>query len=152
MLRQLQKVRSSRILGALICLFVLQGAAVAKAASASEIASALQARYWYQDLGTFDANRPFGVMYKFGGKITSRPGWYTGIRTDFSGSVSYATTRGFAWQPGTNSVIMDFASSRQTVRFTGFSSQYEIFQSNMGYWCSTRSPYTPAIIRSYFWK
>ena len=140
--------------GAVTIAALFGGSRQADAATAAQVRKALQARYWWADISRF-GDRPFGYMYMFGTRKHSVAGWYVGQRVTFRGMVSAGTRLGFAWKPVNNGVLIDHGSSREFISIKTFNSRYEVLfvgGSFTKYWTTTRSPFTPASIRRYYYR
>jgi hypothetical protein len=126
------------------------------AQSPAAVANTLRSRFWWADFGSF-GNRPFGYLYMFGTQTSPAhgSGWYIGTRVTFNGMASAGSPLGFAWQPTSNGVIIDRGFSRETITFTQIYPAVEVVflnGSSPNRWSTTRSPYTPSIIRQYYYR
>src|SRR5437660_12691334 len=95
------------------------GRAVAAGPTPDQVAKVLQSSLWFEDDGSF-GGALVGRLYLFG--PAEADGWYRGAYITYAGAAG-SITRGMAWKPLANGdsfgVLIDLASSRQVVIFTG---------------------------------
>lgn len=123
-----------------------------------ECADFLRARNWWLDAGSF-GDQAWGFVYIFGNPAGGD--WYTGTRVAYRGSYG-DTPLGIAWYPfeydGYYGVEIDRGYATELYLLTDFDPQtetltlYDINDSSYVYWTSTRSPYTPTIIRNLYYR
>jgi hypothetical protein len=140
------------------------GAPAAQAQSgnaATQLASALRSRIWYEDLQASVDGRLFGYLYVFGPQqVAGRPGWFSGERVTYRLSLAAERT-GFAWTTtvsnGVPCLVIDRGVSREVFALTNVNALLEVLTfrvlggqrlSTQTHFVGHRSPYFPAAIRN----
>jgi hypothetical protein len=126
---------------------------------ATQVASVLQSRIWWWDLGSTAAGSTGYVLIFGQQQVSGRPGWYSGTRTIYVNAMN-EMTMGFAYQPTANGVTIDYGFSREQITFSNTNLQvgtddlaFQVTGDTTGsfHWYSTRSSHTPADVRNLYY-
>ncbi|MCC7020698.1 MAG: hypothetical protein IT332_13130 [Ardenticatenales bacterium] len=126
--------------------------------TAEDMAAVMRSRIWWHDYGSF-GGYPVGTVYSLGGEVTDDG--FLGIKFDYAGRAGNMQ-RGFGWYPFVHSnsnlgLVLDLTYRVEKLTLVGVDTATERlgFRNSNGstaIWSSTRSPYTPATIRSLFYR
>jgi hypothetical protein len=127
----------------------------------AQMAAVLRSLNWWENLGGSLDGRLFGYVYIFGPQeVPGQPGWYRGNLVTYKASLP-TTTLGFAWRPLANGVLIDHGFRREEFTLVSVNATLQALSfrvagagrfSNSTVWTSTRSPLTPASIRTLHYR